>query len=96
MNYYIVGTRKEQNCSKVSEIQGYQVNTTKSSGGVYCKKSEFFSSHYNSHNKYESYNPNIGITGAECEKKTSINGEDYLQTIGNGTSSDNLLKLPNV
>lgn len=93
MSYYITATKKEAN-STVSEIQGYQVNTTKSSGGTYYSKSDFFSSHYKSTNTYESYNTNTK-TGADCEKKVSANGENYLQTIGNGTSTDNLLNLPN-
>jgi len=91
--YYITGTRKEEK-STVSEIEGYQVNTIKSSGGTYYSKSNFFSSHYNASNSYETYNSNTGA-GAQCEKKTSSNNEDYLQTVGNGTSSDNLLSLPN-
>jgi len=94
MTYYITATKKEA-YSTVSEIQGYQVNTTKSSGGTYYSKSEFFNSHYKESNTYESYNPNTG-TGAECEKNISSTGEKFLQTVGNGTSTDNLLNLPNV
>lgn len=93
MIYYITATRKNTN-SSVQEIEGYQVSSTKTNGGTYYSKSNFFRDHFKTYNSYESYNPNTG-TGAECEKKTSSNGEAYLQTVGNGTSSDNLLSLPN-
>lgn len=94
MTYYIVATAKG-NPNTVEEIQGYQVNSTKTSGGRYYSKSEFFRDHFKTYNSYESYNANTG-KGAECERRISSKGEYFLQTTGNGTYSDNLLNLPNV
>jgi Protein of unknown function (DUF3892) len=95
MTYYITATKKETNCNNVSEIQGYKVNDTKSSGGKYYSKADFFTSHYKDTNTYESYNPETEAS-AKCKKETSTNRENYLQTVGNSMISDNLLSLPNI
>jgi Protein of unknown function (DUF3892) len=91
--YYITGIEKDSTCTSVQEINQYRISSEKSDSGTYYTKKNFFDDKYSSDNSYYSYNP-TSKTSAECEVKKSSNNEKYLQTVGNGTKTDNLLSLP--
>lgn len=92
MTYFVTATRKAGKKS-VQEISAYRISTTRTNDGKVMTKSQFFSEFYVESDAYFAYNPytmqTIGL-----ERKFSINGEPYLQSIANGTESDNLLSLP--
>jgi hypothetical protein len=90
---FITATRKGRHLT-VTEIEGYRLSRSQSNSGIYYSKSDFFREIFSPAERYLSYNPFTG-TGATLERKISPNNEEYLQSIGNGTISDNLLHLPN-
>lgn len=92
---YITHTRKGDNATKVSEITHYKYFRYDNTEKYYMTTKEDFCNRHYEDGCVFSYSPKG--EKAECELKTSsISKEKYLQTIGNGTVTDNLLNLPDV
>lgn len=89
---YITHVRKAEGAKHVSEITDYRYFKSDDKEKTYTATKKDFCEKYYSDGTVFSYSPKSET--AECEMKESSNGEKYLQTKGNGTTSDNLFNLP--
>lgn len=103
--YYINATRKPNKTNySVSELEGYQVCPSKSENGKitilineakYYSKTEFFAEKkFNfSENVFKTWNDKLKVS-APITVEESTNGELYLKSKPNNTTTDNLQELP--
>ena len=89
----IMKTGTNSSAETQSDIADYRISSTKQDGGNWFSKKVFFSDEYSSSNDYYSYN-STNQKSQKCEVKTSVNGEQFLQTLPDDTTEDNLLSLP--